>query len=294
MSTPKSKPRLIKESPFSRLTARTEDTGNIALKDAREIDIAKIVRNPHNPRRVFDKASLDELAQDIQVRGILQPLIVRPLDDDTYEIVVGERRYQAALQIGLERLPALVKAMDDKEAEETSLIENIQRENLSLTDEATFFKMLKTKYGYSLREIASEVAHKSHSYVEARLNLAEYPDLLQLIETKQLGLQKALELIRSGDEGEIKKVIANSQSLDNSQSVILKDKSLDNSQSLEKKVTERPKSLQPLTPAGELAQSLKMVAKRLEKTKSSDSATLLEVVEDLEQQLTIIKAKLKH
>lgn len=294
MSTLRGKSKLIKESPFARLTARTEEVGSEDLKEARQIDIAKIVRNPRNPRRTFDEAALEELAQDIALRGILQPLIVRPIGEgESYEIVVGERRYQAALRVNLEKLPVIVRELDDKEAEEISLVENIQRENLSLGDEANFFKLLQNKYGYSIREIASEVAHKSHSYVEARLILADYPALLQLVEVKQLGLQKAVELARSGDKKELQRVISQQDNLlETSQSVILKDSSLETSQLQEKKTVERPKTLQPVSRYVEYTQNLKVTFRRLEKVKEDDKEALLALVHDLENQLTKFKAEL--
>ena len=176
MSTPPNSPGkrkpLIKQSPlnsFQKLTARTDESGNEALKEARQIAIDLIDPNPRQPRQTFNDESLKELADDIRERGILQPPIVRPVGADRFEIVVGERRYRASKMAGLKSIPVLVRDLDDQDAEITSLIENIQRENLSLSDEANYFNMLKDKYGYSISDIAVNVAHKSRSYVDVRL-----------------------------------------------------------------------------------------------------------------------------
>jgi ParB family transcriptional regulator, chromosome partitioning protein len=290
------KRKLLKESPFQKLAQRTVDTGDEALKEARQIDISKIDTNPRQPRRNFDAAALTELAQDIQARGILQPPIVRPIGETgRFEIVVGERRYQAAKQVGLKNIPVLVRELDDQEAEITSLVENIQRENLSLSDEAGYFKMLQTKYDYSIGEIAEEVAHKSRSYVEVRLRLAEYPVVLELVEDNKLGLQEANLLLR--DKAHLQENLNKlRQSLNISQSVFSKDTKLGNSQSREKTAS-RPASIERgqsrLTrPFLNFARELKVLARKLDRVEAPERQTLLTSIEALEKEIAALKEQL--
>ncbi len=292
------KRKLLKESPFQKLAQRTVDTGDEALKEARQIDISKIETNPRQPRRNFDAEALGELAQDIAARGILQPPIVRPIrGTDRFEIVVGERRYQAARQVGLKNIPVLVRELDDQEAEITSLVENIQRENLSLGDEANYFKMLQTRYDYSIGDIAEEVAHKSRSYVEVRLRLAEYPVVLELVEENKLGLQEANLLLR--DKEHLQENLGKlAQSLKNSQSVFSKDTVLDNSQRKEV-IERRPKPVETggsrlARPFLNFAKELKSVARKLDKVEAEERKALLSSIEDLEREIAAIKSQLNR
>ncbi|MDB5082922.1 MAG: hypothetical protein JWP00_4846 [Chloroflexi bacterium] len=302
MSTPNSsnlgKRKLLKESPFQKLAQRTVDTGDEALKEARQIDISKIDTNPRQPRRTFDKAALAELAQDIAARGILQPPIVRPIGGtDRFEIVVGERRYQAAKQVGLKNIPVLVRELDDQEAEITSLVENIQRENLTLGDEASYFKMLQTKYDYSISEIAEEVAHKSRSYVEVRLRLAEYPVVLELVEDNKLGLQEANLLLR--DKAHLQENLSKlRESLENSQTVFSKDTKLEKSQSKEKTEKRQPaieRGPSRLTrPFLNFARELKSVARKIDQAEAPERKALLESIEGLEKEIAVLKKHLSN
>lgn len=290
------KRKLLKESPFQKLVQRTVDTGDEALKEARQIDIGKIETNPRQPRRNFDAAALHELAQDIAARGVLQPPIVRPIrGTDRFEIVVGERRYQAARQAGLKSIPVLVRDLDDQEAEITSLVENIQRENLSLGDEAGYFKMLQTKYDYSIGEIAEEVAHKSRSYVEVRLRLAEVPAVLELVETNKIGLQEANLLLR--DKEHLPENLAKlAKSLKSSQSVFSKDTTLQTSQAeaAEKRQIKPVEtgSSRLARPFLTFAKELRSVAKKLDKVESHERKALLSTIEDLEREIATLKSHL--
>lgn len=299
MSTPgqsnsgKRKSSLINNSnsPFQQLTRRTVETGNEALREARQIDITKIETNSRQPRRTFDEDRLKELAADIEERGILQPPIVRPIpdSDDRYEIVVGERRYQAARMIGLKSIPVLVKELDDRQAEVTSLVENIQREDLTITDEVNYFNMLKDKYGLSMREIAEEVAHKSHTYVETRLNLALNPDILKEVEAKKIGLQEAVQRMRARQS--VRKQLAHTQDLlGSSQSVIANDTSLKNAQS-RSNALKLPKGLS--RPFSNMARDIKVVARQIERVGGDDKGVVLEQIEILEKEITDLKKQLK-
>ncbi|HEX2915123.1 MAG TPA: ParB/RepB/Spo0J family partition protein [Chloroflexia bacterium] len=300
MSTPNQsslgKRKLLKESPFQKLAQRTEG-GNEALKEARQIDIAKIETNPRQPRRSFDSAKLAELTEDIKARGILQPPIVRPIPGtDRFEIVVGERRYQAAKQAGKETIPVLVRDLDDQEAEITSLVENIQREDLSLSDEVSYFKMLQNKYDYSISEIAEEVAHKSRSYVEVRLRLYEHAEVLELVETGRLGMQEANVLMRdkANLEENLKKL---KKSLQNAQTVFSKDTSLQNAQTIDEKTPVKPEARGEAEtyarPFLTMVKNVQNIGKRLEKADLREKQVILDSIEQLEKEIAQLKRRLK-
>lgn len=140
------------------------------------ITLAAIEPNPDQPRQTATPDQDAELAADIRERGILQPIIVRPLGGagGRYELVAGERRCRAARLAGLEQVPAIVRPYSDREARTVAAIENLQRQNLEPLDEARYFKFLADEYNLSNRQIA-EGLHKSASYVDQRMRLLQ-PD----------------------------------------------------------------------------------------------------------------------
>jgi ParB family chromosome partitioning protein len=114
--------------------------------ELRSVDLKKIQPNRLNPRLEFGKQALDELADSIKGVGLLEPVIVRPTGDDSYEVVVGERRYRAALQAGIDAVPAIVRDYTDREVLEVNLIENIQREDLSVVEKARVCQRLREQF----------------------------------------------------------------------------------------------------------------------------------------------------
>ena len=173
-----------KPPPLSRhaVTAPTDEQGE-RLTDARRLPIESVRPNPWQPRQHADPTRLEELTADVASRGILEPIIVRPIPDEArdgrarYEVVAGERRYRAAIQAGLREVPAIVRRdMSDDEAREASLVENLLREDLDIEDEARFLKALYEQKG-SLRAVG-EAIHKSYQYVNRRLKLLENPGAL--------------------------------------------------------------------------------------------------------------------
>ncbi|MBN9389125.1 MAG: ParB/RepB/Spo0J family partition protein [Chloroflexi bacterium] len=141
--------------------------------EARLLNINRLSPNPNQPRKTFDASRDAELAADIQVRGILEPIIARAVGEDDegtlYQIVAGERRYRAALSAGLTQVPIIVKNFNDTEARFTSLVENLQRLDLDPLDEAYYFQTLSQDYNYSYREIARMV-NRSPAYVSERVS----------------------------------------------------------------------------------------------------------------------------
>ena len=127
---------------------------NPALKEAagvegavlRALPIEQLERGAFQPRQHFDEEALEELAASIRSQGLMQPLVVRPLDDQRFEIIAGERRWRAAQRAGLDRVPALVRSLDDQSALALALIENVQREDLSPLEEAAALERLMTPF----------------------------------------------------------------------------------------------------------------------------------------------------
>ena len=140
----------------------------------REIDVAQIRANPNQPRQHFDEVSLNELAQSIADKGVLQPILLRPVGEG-YEIIAGERRWRAAQKAQLHRIPALVRELDDATTAEVALIENIQRADLNAIEEAEAYKQLIIKFSHSQDEVGRLVG-KSRSHVANLLRLLDLPD----------------------------------------------------------------------------------------------------------------------
>lgn len=149
-------------------------------KDAaalRELPMEDVVPNPNQPRRSFGEEDLEELADSILKNGILQPIVVRPYEG-SYQIIAGERRYQAALRAGINTVPAVVREVSDKEMLQLALIENLQREDLNPLEAARGYKDLMEKYGLTQEEL-SQILSKSRSSIANALRLLDLPDAVQ-------------------------------------------------------------------------------------------------------------------
>ncbi len=140
-----------------------------------EIDINKIKAGKYQPRGRFDEKALEELAQSIVEKGVLQPLLVRPISDGFYEIIAGERRWRAARIANLKNIPVLVKAFSPQESLEIGLIENLQREDLDVIEEAEGFQRLMDEFSYNQEKVA-KIIGKSRSYVANNLRLNQLPN----------------------------------------------------------------------------------------------------------------------
>lgn len=166
-----------------------------------EMEIAKVIPQGNQPRKIFAEETLQELASSIKEHGVLQPVLVRPVGK-YYEIVAGERRWRAAAMAGLATIPVLVKEMEDIEAAEISLVENLQREDLSAVEEARAYKSLIEQYNYTQEQVSARVG-KSRAYVANTIRLLNLsPEIIQMIDQKQIspGHARALLAIRSGRE----------------------------------------------------------------------------------------------
>jgi ParB family chromosome partitioning protein len=156
--------------------------------DLRSLPVELIAPNPRQPRRTFDEAALEGLAASLRERGVLQPVLVRPIAGGTYELVAGERRWRAAQLAGLESIPALVRDRDDAEALETALIENMAREDLNPVEEARACAALVEELGLTRETVGLRVG-RSRVAVSNLLRLLDLPD-------------EALDLLQRGDLSE--------------------------------------------------------------------------------------------
>lgn len=142
------------------------------------MDINKVRPNPNQPRKQFDPDTLEELAESIRNQGILQPLLVERVSDDEYIIVAGERRYRAALLLGLDKVPVIIKSFSELQRLEVSLIENIQRENLNPVDEAKAYFYLLEQAEIKQEDLAQRVG-KKRSTIANSIRLLQLPKMMQ-------------------------------------------------------------------------------------------------------------------
>ena len=173
-------------------------------KGVMNLGIEEIRPNRSQPRRHFDEAHIEELAESIRSRGVLLPLIVRR-DSEGYVLVAGERRWRAAQKAGLREVPVMVREVTDKEAFEIALIENIQREDLNPVEEAEAYKRLIEEHGLTQEELAARVG-KDRSTVANALRLLRLPDAIkQAIVAGELSMGHARALLAIHDEGDLRK-----------------------------------------------------------------------------------------
>ncbi|WP_314557873.1 ParB/RepB/Spo0J family partition protein [uncultured Parvimonas sp.] len=138
------------------------------------VDLDKLMAREDQPRKSFDDDSLKELANSIKADGVIQPIVVRKVDD-RYEIIAGERRFRASKLAGLEKVPVVVKNVTDRKARELALVENIQREDLNPIEEAISLKTLMEEYKLTQQEL-SDIIGKSRSYIANNLRLLNLSD----------------------------------------------------------------------------------------------------------------------
>jgi ParB family transcriptional regulator, chromosome partitioning protein len=170
--------------------------------DLRELPVGSIEPNPDQPRSSFDRETLDHLAGSIAAAGLLQPLIVRPLGDGRYELVAGERRWRAAQQAGLQRVPAVVRSSPEDERLQAALIENMVREDLNPIDEARACAALVDDLGISKEELARRVG-RSRAAISNLIRLLDLPDDVQaLLERRELSEGHGRAILQLSDQGE--------------------------------------------------------------------------------------------
>lgn len=151
--------------------------GGAPSQGLRMLPVGVIAPHPGQPRRRFDESALDELAQSIAARGVIQPIVVRPLGKG-FQIVAGERRWRAAQRARLHEVPVIIRDFDEAETLEIALVENIQRQDLNAIEEAQAYQRLIADYGHT-QEVLARIVHKSRSHVANLMRLLELPDVVQ-------------------------------------------------------------------------------------------------------------------
>jgi ParB family transcriptional regulator, chromosome partitioning protein len=168
-------------------------------QELRELALDEIEPNRSQPRQYFDEAALDALAGSIGKRGVLQPVLVRALQDGKYEMVVGERRWRAAMIAGLQRIPALVCPFDDGAALEAALIENMAREDLNPVEEARACATLVEEFGLSIEQVGRRVGRSRVAMSNLMRLLGLSPEILELLECGQLSEGHGRALLTAKD-----------------------------------------------------------------------------------------------
>ncbi len=170
------------------------------LKNITYIKIENIRPNPYQPRKQFNKASLEELCESIKEYGVLQPINVRQISSSTYELVAGERRLRAATMAGLEEIPAIIVNVNDNNSAIMALIENLQRENLSYMEEAEGYSNLLNEHNLTQEELAQKIG-KSQSTIANKVRLLKLPPLVKkILADNNLTERHARALLKLHDE----------------------------------------------------------------------------------------------
>ena len=168
-------------------------------EDLKEIDLDLIEPNNLQPRTRFDEAQLEELAQSIKANGVVQPILVRRIGGERYQLVAGERRWRAAQRAGLQKVPAVIREVPDDRMLELALIENIQRQELNAIEEAYAYKRLIETFGLTQETVAQRVG-RDRTFVTNYLRLLRLPeDIQQLVEENKISMGHARALLGIDD-----------------------------------------------------------------------------------------------
>lgn len=196
------------KSPFSRFFGGSEKQGQDPVVEATQtnneevvhVAIEKIVPNRFQPRTVFDDAKIEELARTIHTHGVIQPIVIRKMEDNRYEIIAGERRFRAMSKLKWTEVPAIVRNLSDKETASIALIENLQREELTAIEEAVAYQKLLKLHELTQEALAQRLG-KGQSTVANKLRLLKLPkEIQQAIMDKRLSERHARSLMQVKDE----------------------------------------------------------------------------------------------
>lgn len=169
------------------ITEITEKSKNELM----DIDMAMVVPTEAQPRQSFKEDTIKELAESIEKNGLLQPIVVRPMEKGKYQIIAGERRYRAFKKLGRTMIPAIVRDYEDEEVDKLQLVENVQREDLNPYDEAIAYLKLKEKYGLKQDDIAKAVG-KSRPYISNMTRLLSLEDeILEMLKKGEITVSHA-------------------------------------------------------------------------------------------------------
>ncbi len=195
------------------------------IGDIANIPLRSIRFNPHQPRKNINTQDIEELSQSVSEFGILQPIIVKKIDDSEYQIIAGERRFHAAKKAGLIEIPAIIKNVNDSTSFEIAMIENIQRQNLSPLEEAEGYKRLVDEYGHTQESLAHKIG-KSRSFITNTIRLLRLP-------------HEVKELLNEGkiSAGHARTIVNSEHSLELAKKIIAQDLSVRETEALLKKIT---------------------------------------------------------
>ena len=176
----------------------TVDSGGVAT-----LRLSEIEPNRDQPRKIFSEEALNELADSIREHGVLQPLLVRPLPGGSYQLVAGERRWRASRMAGLQEVPVVIREMDEEQAMEIALIENLQREDLNAIEEATGYKQLMERYGMTQEQVAKRVGKSRPAIANALRLLNLPPKVMDMVGEGEVSPGHARALLAFDDQDRI-------------------------------------------------------------------------------------------
>lgn len=185
----------VRLTPATSQTVVPSPEAVVETKGMQMLPISQIVANPQQPRRRFDEKLLDDLIASVRERGIIQPILVRPVKDNRYEIVAGERRWRAAQAAQLHEVPVVVRELDDSTGFEIALVENVQRADLNAIEEAAGYRRLMDEFHHT-QDMLSKLVGKSRSHIANLLRLLDLPQSVRdLVVTGDLSMGHARTLV---------------------------------------------------------------------------------------------------
>jgi len=168
-----------------------------SIEATKTLSIGLLTPGEFQPRHKFDQEAIDQLAESISSHGILQPILVRPISDGEFEIIAGERRWRAAQKAQLHEVPVIIQELSDKEAFEIALIENLQRQDLTILEEAQGYQRLIAEFSYSQEQLGKQLS-KSRSHIANIMRLLKLPDAVKtLLDDDKLSAGHARALLSS-------------------------------------------------------------------------------------------------
>jgi len=181
---------------------RKEEPQPVEILSVIDLDLDRIRLNSQQPRKSFDEEKLDDLTESIRQNGVIQPVVVRPVDGGAFELVVGERRFRAAVLAGLKSIPAVARRVDDRQSLEIALVENLQREDIKALECAEAYRRLMDEFGLSQEEIAARVGKKRPTVANTLRLLNLPPAILESLDRKEITEGHARALLSISDPHE--------------------------------------------------------------------------------------------
>lgn len=236
---------LISEATLSFINESSKQNKNSVMN----LSIDNIQPNLNQPRKNIEESELNELAQSISLHGILQPILVQVINEQgKYQIIAGERRWRAAKKIGLKQIPCLIKNINDNDAFEIAIIENIQREDLTPLEEAEAYNKLIEVLKYTQEDLAEKLG-KSRSHITNTIRLLKLPkDVKLLVEQHQLSAGHARALVNSSDPLKMAKNVLDNKLNVRQTEALIKQKNKDTNNNIESKYKKDIKENNKLDP----------------------------------------------